>query len=167
MARTHLTDLRGMADVYQIWNFDLFIDNIPGGGDGQAIAIVCKTTEHPGLQIDQVTVGLHGAEVNYAGRQIYTKQFTATYVETRDMVVTSAFRRWVEFARNMRENSGNYKSAYEARGRLVMYDDTASTVKELTLVGLFPIDVQAISLDGSTSGAAEQSVSFSFDYHEE
>jgi len=169
MTRTSFRDVAGLPDPLLTYNFDLFFDSIPGGAglDSRGITIRCMTTALPGMQIDQVTVPLHGVEVNYAGRQIYTKQFTATLHETRDSGVRAAMRGWMEFARNNRNNSGNYKTNYARTAEMAVYDDIPNEIKRVKIFGCFPLSFDDLQMDGSTSTSAQYNVTFSFDYTEE
>lgn len=169
MARTSLNDVRGLVDPLQEWNFDLFFPRIPGIGGNQTrnLTIKCQTTALPGMQLDQVTVALHGVEVNFAGRQIYQKTFTATFIETRDTGTRTAIRGWIEFARNNRTNQGNYKSDYAVDLEMTLYDDIPNVVQRTMLRSAFPINLDDSNLDGGNSGILTYNVTFSYDLHEE
>lgn len=169
MARTSLRDVNGLPDPQLTYNFDLFFDSIPGGlgVNSRGLAIRCMSTSIPGMQVDQVTVALHGVETNYAGRQIYTKQFSAVLHETRDNGVRAAMRGWMEFARNNIQNAGNYKAQYARTAEIVLYDDIPNETRRIKVHGVWPMSFDDLQLDGSQSAAAQYNVTFSFDYTEE
>lgn len=167
MARTSLSDVAGLTDPQLTYNFDLVFDSIPGGGDSRGLITRCMSTSIPGMQLDQVTVALHGVETNYRGRQIYTKQFNATFHETRDQLARIAFRNWIEFAQNNRQNKGNYKAQYSRTGEIVLYDDVPNETRRVKVFGCWPMSMDDLQLDGSQSTAAQYNITFSFDYTEE
>lgn len=169
MARSSLRDVGGLPDPLLTYNFDLFFDSIPGGQgvDPRGLTIRCMTTVLPGMQIDQVTVPLHGVEVNYGGRQIYSKQFPATLHETRDNGVRAAIRGWVEYARNNRLNQGKFKNDYSRTAEIVVYDDIPNEIRRVKVFGVWPMSFDDLQLDGSQSAAASYNVTFSYDYTEE
>lgn len=169
MARTSLRDVAGLPDPQTTYNFDLFFDSIPGGAgvNSRGLAIRCMTTSIPGMQVDQITVPLHGVEVNYAGRQIYSKQFSATLHETRDNGIRAAIRGWVEYARNNRQNQGNHKAQYARTAEIVLYDDIPNETRRIKVFGCWPLSFDDLQLDGSQSTAAQYNVTFSFDYTQE
>lgn len=167
MARTSLRDVAGLPDPQLTYNFDLIFDSVPGGGDARGLITRCMTTSIPGMQLDQVTVALHGVETNYRGRQIWTKQFTGTFHETRDQTVRSAFRNWVTFAQDNRQNQGNYKAQYARTAEIVLYDDIPNETRRIKVYGCWPMSFDDLQLDGSQSAAAQYNVTFSFDYTEE
>lgn len=167
MSRTSLQDTSGLPDPLLSYNFDLIIPSVPGGGSGRGLTLRCKSSVLPGAQLEQVTAGLHGVEVNYAGRQIWTKTFTATFVETRDVEVRNRILAWIKFARDNKNNSGNYKAGYAVDVVMLLYDDIPNVVKECTIVKVFPLSLEDATMDGSQGQLVEISVNFSYDYVDE
>ena len=169
MARTSLNDIRGLVDPLQQWNFDLLIPSIPGNGASEYrnLTIKCMSTSLPGMQIDQVVVPLKGVEVNYAGRQVYTKTFTATFVETRDTGTRKAIRGWMVFARNNPQNKGNYKADYARDLEMLIYDDIPNISQQSFIRSAFPIAMDDTPLDGGNSAVVTYNVTFSYDLVED
>lgn len=167
MARTSLQDVRGLADPLLSYNFDLFFPRMPGGGDGRAMTIKCMTTALPGMEIEQETASLHGIEVSYGGRQIWTKSFTATFIETRDSRTRTDIRNWIEYARNNSQNSGHYKNDYAVDAVIFLYDDIPNIINEVKVVGCWPKNLAEYSFDGAAGTIMQCSVEWSFDFTEE
>ena len=167
MARSSLQDVAGLPDPLLSYNFDLILNGMPGGGDTRSMTIKCMTTALPGMQLEQQTAALHGVEVNYAGRQIWTKTFQATFIETRDAKTRFAIRKWIEFARDNKRNAGNYKSAYARDAIILLYDDIPAVISTTKVVGCFPTQLDDVSMDGSQGSIVQVSVTFSFDWTEE
>jgi hypothetical protein len=167
MARTSLQDVAGLPDPLLSYNFDLIFPSIPGGGNSRSMTVKCMSTALPGMQLEQQTAALHGVEVNYAGRQIWTKTFQATFIETRDAGTRAAIRRWIEFARNNRFNSGNYKSQYAVDAVMQLYDDIPAVINTTKIVGCFPTQLDDVNMDGSQGTIVQVSVTFSYDWTEE
>lgn len=164
MARTSLRDVGNLSDPLMTYNFDLQFNGIEDFGDARDITIRLMTTSLPGMQIDQVTVPLHGVEVNYAGRQIYSKQFTATLHETRDVKARDFLRKWTRACRNNLTNKGLLKERYAKNATMILYDDVPNVVSQTLIVGIWPLSFDDLQLDGSQSTAAQYNVTFSFDY---
>lgn len=155
------------------YNFDLTFPRIPGAGasTGQLKAR-CASATLPGPQIEPVIVPLHGVEVSYAGRQIWTKTFTATFNEMRDTKVRRAMRLWIEFARNNRQNTGNYKGGSGINGYatdviLELYDDIPTIVQSTKIINVWPTTIDDLQLEGSSSTAAIYNITFAFDKTED
>ena len=163
MARTSLSDVDSLPDPLLSYNFDLVFPVIPGGGNTRQTTIKCMSTQLPGMQLEQQTAGLHGVEVSYAGRQVYTKTFTATYIETRDATTRKDFKRWMRVARNNRTNRGSYKSQYATTPTLYLYDDLPQIVETNLIRGCFPIDVQDVEMDGGAGTIVQVTITFSYD----
>lgn len=167
MARTSLQDVAGLPDPLLSYNFDLIFPSIPGGGSTRAMTVKCMSTALPGMQLEQQTASLHGVEINYAGRQIWTKTFQATFIETRDGGTRAAIRRWIEFARNNKANSGNYKSQYGVDAVMLLYDDIPNVINTTKIVGCFPTQLDDVNMDGAQGTIVQVSVTFSYDWTEE
>lgn len=167
MARTSLQDVAGLPDPLLSYNFDLFFPTIPGGGNTRGMTVKCMSTALPGMQLEQQTAALHGVEINYAGRQIWQKTFQATFIETRDATTRFAIRKWVEFARNNRQNRGNYKADYGVDAVMRLYDDIPNVINETKIIGVFPTQLDDVNMDGSQGSIVQVSVTFSYDWTEE
>jgi hypothetical protein len=167
MARTSLQDVAGLPDPLLSYNFDLIFPSIPGGGNSRGMTVKCMSTALPGMQIEQQTAALHGVEVNYAGRQIWQKTFQATFIETRDADTRKQIRRWIEFARNNRGNSGHYKADYSVDAIMLLYDDIPNVIQETKIVGCFPTQLDDVNMEGSQGTIVQVSVTFSYDWTEE
>jgi hypothetical protein len=168
MPRTSLSDLASLPDPLLTYNFDLFITGLSDFGLAMADwSIRCMTTALPGKQIDQVKVPLHGVEVNYMGRQVWSGTLQCTMHETRDNAVRTVMNSWMSLGRNNLQNSGNYKSTYARNAEIVLYDDIPTVVRTIKVVNLWPLSFDDLQLDGSQSTSAQYSCSFSYDWVEE
>lgn len=165
MARTSLSDIRSLPDPLLSYNWDLFIPLVPSGADFRPLTIKCQNVTLPGVSVEDVPITLHGATVKYAGREMYTNQFTATFLETRDMTTRDAIRSWIEYARNVAANTGQFKVNYEATAQLALYDDKGNAVRTINVYGVFPQNMDEPSLDGSGSQPVLYTVTFNYDFH--
>lgn len=164
MARTSLANVLALQDAAQSWNFDLFFPTIPGGGDNQKLTYKCKTTELPASNIEPVKIELHGVAKQEAGRATYDHTFTATFMETVDYATYMTFRRWRDYMRSWKNNSGSNSAAYKVNLELDVYDNAGNVVQTVLMAGAFPTAVGTVNFSGSESTAIEISMTFSFDY---
>lgn len=168
MPRTSLSDVRSLPDPLMSYNWDLFVPVVPSGSDFRSLTIKCQSVNIPGVQTEDVPVTLHGATVKYAGREIFgSNQFTATFLETRDMTTRDVIRQWIEYQRNSANNSGEYKINYEATGLLALYDDKGNAIRTINIYGMFPQNLDEPTLDGSQSAPVLYTVTFNFDFTRE
>lgn len=167
MARSSLQDIRSLPDPLLSYNWDLFIPVVPSGSDFRSLTIKCQNVTLPGVSVEDVPVTLHGVTVKYAGREMYTNQFTASFLETRDMSTRDVFRGWIEYCRNSAANTGQYKINYETTAILALYDDKGNTVRSINIYGCFPQAMDEPSLDGSGSNPVLYSVTFNYDFHKD
>jgi hypothetical protein len=166
MSRTHLKEVLSIQDPLQQWNWDLILASIPGFGDTRSISYKCVSTQIPNSAVEQVGMEAHGVKLNFAGKRIWSQQWEATFLETRDSSTRDAFVRWHELMRSWKNNSGSYKSEYAVTGALQLYDDRPRVVREFQMYGLFPLEVTNTTLD-QASEIIRYSVNFSYDWCEE
>lgn len=167
MARTGLEQVLSLPDPLLSYNFDLVIANVPGGGNSRSLAIKCMTTSIPGVQIEPSLVQLHGAEAQFAGRIMYTKNLPFTYLEDRLIDSRTSLLNWFYFARDIRNNSGAFKSEYATIGDMKLYNDKGEIARTIRLYNMFPLTLEDAGMDGASSNPVQITGSFSYDYHED
>lgn len=170
MARSAiLTDMSGLTDPLQPWNFDFSIPNVPGGGSSQALLMRCQSATIPGHQNEDGMLQLRGSEITYAGRPLWEHNFQPSYVELRDMESRDALKNWTLFARDNRTSgtAGAYMANYKTTGYIYLYDDVGRTIRTLILRGLWAQGIQDAQLDSGSSGPVVVGASFRFDWHDE
>lgn len=120
------------------------------------------TTDVPGTQLEEVMAPLHGVQIPYAGRRMFTHSMNVTFMETSDWSTSEKFRRWMEIARSWRQNSGSMSSGYWVTSQLVMYNDIPEVVRTIQINNLWPANVQEMQLDGGSSQLVQLSVEFRY-----
>ena len=164
MARSGLEDISNIKDPLLTYNFGLIIPNIPGGGNGLQLTLRCQSTVIPGMNIEPALLGLRGMELQYAGRHTYSHTLPVTYVEARDMITRQSMLRWMYFARDFRNNQGNFKAEYSTSADIELYDDKGTVIRTIRLFGVFPLGVDDLGLESSGSTIAAFSCNLSYDY---
>jgi hypothetical protein len=144
------------------YDFDLFLPNIPGSSDTRDLTFKCMTTDLPGVALDPVDVALHGVQVPFAGRKIFTHTMNATFLESADWMTREKFRRWNEFIRSWDNNSGSLAAAYKVDSQIVLYNDIPEVVRTTNLIGLYPETVNEVSLDGGASNLITLQITFKY-----
>ena len=160
--RTSLQDVLSLQDPALSYNFDLFLPNIPGSSDTRDLTFKCMTTDLPGVALDAVDVALHGVNIPFAGRKVFTHTLNATFLETADWMTREKFRRWNEFIRSWDNNSGSLSSAYKVDSQIVLYNDVPEVVRTTNLIGLYPETVAEVQLDGGASNLISLQITFKY-----
>jgi len=162
--RTSLNDVLSLQDPAMSYTFDLFLPNIPGSSDTRDLTFKCMTTDLPGVGVDPVDVALHGVQVPYAGRKIFTHTLNATFLETADWMTREKFRRWNEMQRSWVNNSGSLAAAYKVNSQIVVYNDVPEVVRTVNLIGLYLENMAEVQMDGGQSGLITLSCVFKYTY---
>jgi len=162
-SRHSYSDISRLKDPLLVYNYNMLIANVPGGGDGEQLMLRCQSTTLPGMQLEQIPVDLRGMTLRFAGRQQYSGTLSASFTEHRDMKTRSALFRWKYFARDFRDATGNYKADYSTNIDIELFDDRNEVIRTIRLFGCFPTDVQDVSLESAGQNAVVQ-VTFSYDW---
>jgi hypothetical protein len=166
MARTSLSNVQSIADPATSWEFDLFLPTIPGSSNTSQLTYRCQSTVLPGVAIEPVTVALHGVELRYAGRAIYTHTFESVFMEGSDYLTRNAFYNWKESARSWINNSGTLAAQYKVNGQIVVYNSIPNVVRTINVYGMWPETVGDYAMDGTASTLVTMTVTWNFDYIE-
>lgn len=160
--RTSLNDVLSLQDPAMSYNFDLFLPNIPGSSDTRDLSFKCMTADLPGVALEVADVALHGVQVPYAGRKLYTHTLNATFLETADWMTREKFRRWNEFTRSWKNNSGALAAAYKVNAQMVLYNDVPEVVRTTNLLGLWLESFAEVQMDGGASNLITLSCVFRY-----
>ena len=120
------------------------------------------TADLPGVSVDPMDVALHGVQVPFAGRKIFTHTLNATFLETADWMTREKFRRWNEFIRSWQNNSGALAAAYKVDAQMVLYNDVPEVVRTTNLIGLYLESMNEVQMDGGQSGLITLQCGFKF-----
>jgi hypothetical protein len=162
--RTSLQDVLSLQDPAASYNFDLFLPNIPGSSDTRDLTFKCMTTDLPGVAVDSMEAALHGVKVPFAGAKVFTHTLNATFLETADWMTREKFRRWNEFTRSWKNNSGALASAYKVDSQIVVYNDIPEVVRTTNLIGLYLETMNEVALDGGASNIVTLQCTFKYTY---
>jgi hypothetical protein len=116
----------------------------------------------PGSQIEQTPVEIGARKFHFAGRRIYSGQWTATLIETSNARTRSDLLNWMNIARPYASGNGTYKSVYGVMAELRVYDAANRVAISQIIKGLFPLSIDDTPLEQS-SNAIQYTVQFSFD----
>lgn len=157
-------DWGGLPDPFLGYRWTFIIPNFPIATNSRRLQLQCKTNALPGMSTEEVMVTSHGIDIPYMGRQMFGgNTMTATFYETRELIVHNTFRRWLELGRNHRAATGNFKSKYATKAQLIPVDDQNNIIQTYNFENLFVQELPEGSLDGSSSAPVEFSVVFKFD----
>lgn len=169
MAGISFTALEQLPDVLSTGRFEVDIAPIPGVSQDAAMhfKLRCQQVDFVGVQVEQMTVALHGHELNYRGRQVFSKQMAMSFVETADGETFNSLMAWKETCVGTRSGNGAYRREYAALIKVAVLDVTGRATHTRKVYYAWPTDIQQVQLDGSQgSNAFLISASLSFDHAE-
>lgn len=105
---------------------------------------------------------LHGVQIPYAGRRMFTQTMTVVFLESADWATTEKFRRWIELARSWRNNSGSMFNTYSVTGLLANFNDIPQVTSLIQINHMWPTEMTDTPLDGGASNIVDLSISFKY-----
>ena len=147
MSRTGINEVNNITDPLLAHQFDLFITNMPVG-DSRALATQVETAQWPGYGNEPVLVRLHGITKPFAGAGVYDHDWSATFLETRSLLVRDSILAWLEYIRSVRNTTGAYNIDYAGIADLVMYDDRNNAIRTTRMFGFYPEKLDMVPLSG-------------------
>lgn len=97
-----LSDIRGLPDPLQQYNWDIIIPIIPGVSGGErGLTIRALTASLPGMFLADTEVIIKGMTVRYAGQRQFNHDLEITFHETRDLYIRNTLLAWIQYARSV------------------------------------------------------------------
>ena len=144
-------------------------------GPGGKFTYTCRAAEIPAMTIGTVEVPYFGHRIKIAGDRTFA-DWTATVMNDEDWAVRSAFEAWQnginELVGNIRsasyvneQPSGTDLSSYKQNVIITQYSKGGVQVAQYQLIGAYPTDLGAITLDWDNQNQIETfPVTLAYDY---
>jgi hypothetical protein len=129
-----------------------------------------KATSLPGDGVTPIVVPYFGREIKVAGTRSFT-DWTFTVINDEDFVARRNLETWLtainSHVSNLRSPAALSSISYQADGYITHYGKAGNIIKAYKIVGAFPTDVAAISLDwGLGDQIEEYDVTFAYQWWE-
>jgi hypothetical protein len=165
MIPIQLSQVIDLPDVITDNHFDLFLPFIPGGGDADQFSVRNMTAALDGKSHGTTKITLHRQDVNFANRAKFPQTFQATYIDSTDRKVLSAFENWENQITDPNTGLPRPKSFYTVDGNLHVYDSNNRVVEKRVYKNLWVSNVTYSQLNGNTENSPLQiSATFTYDY---
>tara|TARA_Y100000004_G_scaffold104311_1_gene117048 strand:+ start:3456 stop:4160 length:705 start_codon:yes stop_codon:yes gene_type:complete len=158
------TDWQGHISSALAGNFG-FNDLI---NDPRDMALLCQSCSFPGKQINTIDHDRSGfANPVKAPYQYTMEDVTFTFHLTNDYFVKKQFDNWQNTVLNPRTHTIGWKKNYTSSVVIQQLDQSNTNVYGIKLVNAYPVAVNSIQLDNSTTDSTHQvSVTMAYDYYE-
>lgn len=140
-----------------------------GGLAAQKSTLLVKSSQLPGSTIGIAPLFYFGREVKLAGNRTFA-DWTIQVINDEDYSVRNAFEQWVNGINdpigNVRDPSASVvDGGYGADAVVTQYSKTGDVIKQISLVGMFPVDVAPLDLDwGANDTIQEYAVTLAYQY---
>lgn len=153
--------------------FEVYL-SIPSGvkadaASAQKFRFTCRAAQLPASTVGNVEIPYFGRKIKVAGDRTFT-DWSVTVMNDEDFLVRSMFEKWSNSLNRMQANVrdvayyGN-ENSYKAVMNIVQYSKDGLPIRQYDMVGAFPTNIDAISLDWDTTNQIETfQVTFAYDY---
>jgi hypothetical protein len=166
MAGIGLQAVESLPDALGTWRYEL--DIAPGANSDtdtvMALKLRCQQCDFAGVTVETMLVALHGHEMNFRGRQTFSKTMSISFVATRDGEPLNSLYTWKEKVVGTRSGNGAYKAEYAALGVTSILDVSGKLALGQRIFYMFPTEISNIQLDSSGSSLMLVQTTFSFDF---
>lgn len=131
---------------------------------GATMEFMCKGTEVPAHTIEAMDVNYQGRIVKVPGDRTYADWSVTVYGENT-MSIYNSCQDWLELINGAASNISLPPAAVKDSAMVQLLDRTGVPIKTIDMVGVFPTELGALSLDwSSNSTPLEFPITFAFDY---
>lgn len=137
-------------------------------GTDDKFRYTCRASTLPPATIGTVTVPYFGRGVKFSGDRVFG-DWSVTVMNDEDFLVRSMFEKWSNSLNALESNirSGAYGNdlQYKSELNVNQFSKTGELIRQITIVGAFPVTVGEIQLDWDNRDQVETfGVTFAYDY---
>jgi len=147
-------------------NFPTLVSD--GITSSQKALFLVKSAQLPGSSLGTIPMYYFGRELKMAGNRTFT-DWTVTIINDEDFAIRNSFEVWMgkinSHAGNVRASLANTPLGYTSDSTVTQYGKDGSILKQINIVGMFPIDISPIDLSWDQNDAIEEyQVTFAYQY---
>ena len=136
----------------------------PVGGEGTTLSLRCQSASKPGRSVGSIAVPYkQSAGIQYPGKLAYSHDWTLTFIEGEDKKVYDAIYLWKNAVVTDKGQFSLGDNLIKADLYLTLSSTADEIVEKIRVIGCFPKEIGAVSLDYSTEDIVKYEVTFSFD----
>lgn len=162
-ARVSLSDLQSLAAPATTFDWALFLPRVPGGSyTSRDFTFRCTTTSIPAVGQEDFLVEAHGLSMQFPGRRTWDKKLSATIFETVDGIGRDLIQLWLDYSRNIFDNTGHFRDEFAVQAELNLYAPSGAITRRILLNKFYPLTLGEGTLDQS-SAALNYTTTWSYD----
>jgi hypothetical protein len=145
--------------------------NNPANSSGNIkVPFLVRASSIPEAQVGNIAVGYFGRKINLAGDRTF-QPWNITVINDEDFLIRNAMEQWSNqintFEGNLRDTDTASPTLYKSDATIIQYGKTGQILRQYTMHGIYPQNVQPINLDWNTTDTIEEfQVTFQYDWWE-
>ena len=164
MANPHVEQIRGVGEPARQYMWDIEIPGgLPGGGSGGGgentyFTYRAMSTSVPDKVLEAYEHNYKSTKVRFAGRDASAKTFDVTFFDSTDMFIYKSLWNWNNFC--LRATKNDYQLPILT---MKLLDRADVEIMNVSLIQVWPENVQALTLDYTANDPINVAVTFSYD----
>jgi len=128
------------------------------------VPFMVKTAGLPASNLGSFTAPYFGRQVKYAGDRTF-EDWTVTVINDEDFLIRNAMEAWSNAINSHDGNLRSLPADYKSNGLITQYSKDGDPIRTYVFEGLYPITIDQIAMDWSTTDAIEEfNVTFQYDF---
>jgi len=164
----NINEIRSQLEFggYRPSHFQVIITNPFNPTADLKVPFMCRAASIPTVQIGKIEVPYFGRKINVPGDRVW-EDWTTTIMNDEDFIIRNALEQWQNAMNAFRRNiatAGANPNNYKSTALVTAFGKTGNELRIYQLNGIFPMMVQSIDVDWSTTDTiAEYQVTWAFD----
>lgn len=157
--------LKSLGEPLKTFNYEMFIPSVPGNGtDGVNLRFYVDAASIPASGTEQLSVFAGGHEIRYAGRGIYSHEWTVGIRLYENKETINFLRAWHQLQWDRLTGIQSTADIYKTTIFLQLNDAGNGIANQWRIVGAFIANMGEVPLNPDSSQAIIIPVTFAFDY---
>jgi len=128
------------------------------------VPFMVKTAGLPASNLGSFIAPYFGRQVKYAGDRTF-EDWTVTVINDEDFLIRNAMEAWSNAINSHDGNLRSLPADYKSNGLITQYSKDGDPIRTYVFEGLYPITIDQIAMDWSTTDAIEEfNVTFQYDF---
>jgi hypothetical protein len=147
--------------------FEVHLTNPVDGRADTKFPFMCKTASLPSSTLQQIEVKYFGRAMKLAGNRDFAP-WAVTIINDEDFKIRNALETWSNginlFEQNVRGLPTSSPAEYKTNAEVRQFSQKGNIIRTYKFVGLWPAEVEAITVGWDNEQVQEFQVTFAYDY---
>jgi hypothetical protein len=159
-----IEQLRQLTKPGRAYMWELFIPNVPGGGDAEFIRLHAKNVMLPGYTNEPIEIHHKAHKIKVPGRGPFTQTMTFQLEESEEGNAMDLLINWRDLCVNPETGATAADDTYTTDIYLSLLTTEGVEYRRMKIVRAWPQEISDVTLDYTMSDTIKIDVTMSYDY---